>query len=363
MKLRDMKFVPPAKHCDAAAMTATPMGSRRANGYSVLKAAACALALLLVAAAAPAAEPGAAARVPLTLAVADLMYAAPVLIAESQGYFAAEGLPLKIIRCAVGRICLQHLLEGRAQFATVGDTPIALAAYARRDFAIIATTTKSGSELRMVARKDRNIDKAADLRGKRIGIIQGTTSHYFVDTFLRFHGLKAADVTLVPLEAGAAAASLLRGDVDAAGLFEPWGRDAARQLGDLGRVLPSPRFFTLLFNLVSAGPQAGVSVDDAVRLLRAVQRADALIRDEPERARGILAGMLKLEPPKLAEAWGDFEYRLQLGQPIINTLEAQARWALREGLAPANARMPNFLTLINSEPLQRVDPQAMRLVR
>ena len=336
------------------------MKSRRLSAWV---GAAWALALMLIAGVAPAAEPSPASRAPLTLAVADLLYSSPVLIAESQGYFAAEGLPLKIIRCAVGRICLQHLLEGRAQFATVGDTPIALASFTHSQFTIIASTTTSGSEMRMVARKDRAIASAADLKGRRIGFIQGTTSHYFVDTFLRFHSLKTADVTLVPLEATVVAAALVRGDVDAAGLFEPWGRDAVRQLGDLGRVLPNPRFFTLKFNLVSAGPQVGVSVDDEARLLRAVQRAEALIRSEPERARSILAGVLKLDPAKVAEAWGDFEFRLQLSQPLINTLEAQARWALREGLAPANARMPNFLDLVNVEPLKRVDPKAMRLIR
>ena len=324
---------------------------------------ALAVALLVVTAIAPAAEPKNATRPPLTLAVADLLYAAPVLIAQSQGYFAAEGLPLKVVHCAVGRVCLQQLLDGQAQFATAADTPIALAAFTRKDFGIIATTTVSGSELRMVVRKDRGIGRAVDLKGRRIGIIKGTSSHYYVDTFLLFNGLKTADVTLVPLEVSAVAAALVRGDIDAAGLFEPWGRDIARQLGDLGSVLPSPRFFTLTFNLVSAGPRAGVSVDDEVRLLRAVRRAEAVIRAEPERARNILADVLKLDPAKLADTWGDFEYRLHLGQPLVNTLEAQARWALREGLAPAGAVMSNFLDLIDAEPLRRVDPQAMRLVR
>lgn len=321
------------------------------------------LALAWVTTAAPAAEPGTAPRPPLTLAVAELLYAAPVLIAQAQGYFAAEGLPLKVVHCAVGRLCLQQLLDGQAQFATVADTPLALAAFTRKDLAIIATTTVSGGELRMVARQDRGVSSAAQLKGRRIGIIKGTSSHYFVDTFLLFNGLKTVDVTLVPLDVVAVAVALVRGDVDAAGLFEPWGRDTARQLGDRGRVLPSPRFFTLTFNLVSAGTQAGVSPEDEVRLLRAVKRAETLIREEPERARKILATVLKLDPAMLVEAWGDFEYRLQLGQPLINTLEAQARWALREGLAPAGARMPNFLELINPEPLRRVDPQAMRLVR
>ena len=330
---------------------------------TLLRPSVAALALLWVTALSAAAEPAPTTRPPLTLAVADLPYTAPVLIAEAQGYFAAEGLALKVLHCALGRICLQHLLDGQAQLATVADTPIALASFARQDFAIIGTTTVSGGELRLVARQDRGIGRAADLKGRRIGFIPGTTSHYYLETFLLFHGLKATAVTLVPLQAAAAASALVRGEVDAASLFEPAGRDSVRQLGALGVVLPSPRFFTLTFNIVSAGRAAGVSADDEVRLLRAVQRGEALIRQEPERARGIVAAALKMEPAKVAEAWGDFVFRLQLGQPLINTLEGQARWALREGLAPAGARMPNYLDLINPEPLRRADPQAVRLVR
>lgn len=307
--------------------------------------------------------PALAAPRPLTLAVADLVYAAPMLIAEAEGYFAAEGLQLALLRCAVGRVCLQHLLEGRAHFATAADVPIAVAAFAHKGFSIVATTMTSGTELRLVARQDRGIQRPADLKGKRIGTVKGTSGHYFVDTFLVFHGLKPSDVTLVALDASSAATALVNGEVDAAGLFEPQGRQAVKRLGPMGRVLPSPRFFTLTFNLVSAGADAGVSDDDVRKLLRAAARADALIHTEPDRARAIVARVLKLDAAALAEAWVDFDFKLQLGQPLVNTLEAQARWAMREGLVPAGQPIPDYLDYIRPEPLRQLDARAVRLVK
>lgn len=308
-------------------------------------------------------RPGIGAALPpvLTLAVADLPYAAPLHVAEAEGYFAAEGLTLSVLRCNVGRVCLEHLLGGKAHFATVADTPIAVAAFAHKGFQIIATTMSSGSEMRLVARRDRDIEKPADLKGKRIAIVPGTSSHYFTDTFLVFHGLRPADVRLVPLDPSAAAAALVKGEVDAAGLFEPHGRQAARRLGAAGLVLPTPRFFTLTFNLVSAG--AGVSDEDARRLLRAVARADRLIHADPERARAIVARVLKLEPSALAETWADLEFKLQLSQSLVNTLEAQARWARREGLVPAGQAMPDYLDYIRPDLLRQVNPGVVRLVK
>ena len=299
----------------------------------------------------------------LTLGVADSgAYAAPVLIADAQGYFAAEGLALKVVRCAFGRICLQKLLDGELHFATVADTPIVFASFTRHDFAVVATITTSGRETQMVVRGDRGIRGPADLKGKRIGMLKGTSGHYFTESFLLFHGVNMADVTLVPLDARDVVGPLVRGEIDAAGLFQPHVLNALRQLGANGATLPGGSFFSLGFNIVSVGEAAGASDEDVQKLLRAVRRADALIRSEPEQARKIVAAALKLDVRELAASWGDFDYRTQLGQGLVNSLESQARWAMRAGLVPAGSRLPDYLDYVRTEPLRRVDPHAVRLV-
>ncbi|MBC7779969.1 MAG: ABC transporter substrate-binding protein [Proteobacteria bacterium] len=299
----------------------------------------------------------------LTLAVADVPHTAPLLIAEAEGYFAAEGLKLKVIHCVIGRACLKHLLDGEAHFATVADTPIAFAAFSRKDFAIVGTIATSGREHRLVARGDRGIQSAADLKGKRIGMVKGTSGHYFADTFLLYNGLGSLDVTVVPLDPKDAAGPLVRGEVDASALFEPHGRDAIRRLGTNARVLQGPSFFALTFNLVSVPASVGASDEDVAKLLRAVQRGNALIRNDPVRARAIVGAALKIEPGLLAEIWNDFDFRLQLGQSLVTTLEAQARWTMRDKLVPPGSRLPDFLDLIRVEPLRRLEPRSARLIR
>jgi ABC-type nitrate/sulfonate/bicarbonate transport system substrate-binding protein len=297
--------------------------------------------------------------VPQTLALATVPHAAPVLIADAEGYFAAEGLPLKVIDCINGRRCLKHLTDGQAQYATVADAPIALSGSSPKDFAVVATVGTSARGNKMMAHVDSGIRTPADLKGKRLGLVQGTTSQYVVDVFLRFYGIEPTDVTLVPLDAADPVGPLLRREVDVASLYQPHGQRALQALGKSAVVLPNPKIFTITLNLVSV-PTA--SDDDVKRLLRAVQRAQRLIASDPAKARAIVAARLKQDPKLLDAVWPDFDFALGLHQSLITTLEAQARWAQREGQVP-QGELPDFLDLIRPEPLRAVDRRAVTLVK
>jgi ABC-type nitrate/sulfonate/bicarbonate transport system substrate-binding protein len=294
-----------------------------------------------------------------TLALAMLPHAAPVLIADVEGYFAAEGLNLKVIDCVNGRRCLKHLTDGQAQYATVADTPIALLGFSAKDFAVVATTTTSARENKLMVHGESGIRSPANLVGKRLGIVKGTTSQYFADVFLRFYGIDPRDVTLVALDPTDPVGPLQRRDVDAASLYQPHGQRAKEALGPLALILPSPKVFTVTFNLVSV---PGASDEEIKRLLRAVQRAQRLIASEPAKARAIVAARLKQDPKVVDAIWADFDFALGLHQPLINTLEAQARWAQREGQV-LPAALPDFLDLMRPEPLRSLDRRAVTLVK
>ncbi|MBC7603035.1 MAG: ABC transporter substrate-binding protein, partial [Ramlibacter sp.] len=92
---------------------------------------------------------------PLTLAIADLPAFSTALIAEDQGYFAAEGLDLKTIHCVNGKRCLKHLTDGEAHYATVADTPVVLSAMGGAKFEILSQLATTSRENHFLARADR----------------------------------------------------------------------------------------------------------------------------------------------------------------------------------------------------------------
>ncbi|WP_439535654.1 ABC transporter substrate-binding protein [Methyloversatilis sp.] len=319
---------------------------------AALRHAVTAAALCLAAIAAPAA--------PLTLAIADLPAFAPALLAEAEGYFAAEGLDLKVIHCINGRRCLQHLTDGEADAATVADTPIVFAAHAGARFEILGTMTSS-REHRLLARADRGVRSLADLKGRRLGILTGTSGHYFADSVLALGTLDPATVTRVPLAPGEIVDRLEAGDIDAAGLYQPLAQEAIRRLGARGAVVADARYYAATMNLVGR-LAPGLSDDDATRLLRALRRACALIQEQPARARAQLARQLKLDASVVDALWPDYDFRITLEQTLVTTLESESRWAAREGVV-ANKAMPDYLDRIRPGPLRALDRRAVTLVK
>jgi ABC-type nitrate/sulfonate/bicarbonate transport system substrate-binding protein len=299
---------------------------------------------------------------PLTLAIADLPVFSVALVAEDQGFFAAEGLDLKVIHCVNGKRCLKHLTDGEAHYATVADTPLVFAALAGSKFHILATIAGSARDNRFLARTDRGIRTAADLKGKRIGVVQGTTAHYFADTMLLFNGIAMSEVTLVPLDGADPAGALIRGDVDAAALYNPFGVRAQVAVGKLLVKLQSPSTFNITANLVGLPRVTGGKSSDVIKLLRALKKAADFIEREPARARLAVATRLRIASPELESMWGDYDFALSMSQTLVYSLEAQTRWVIREGLVPG-ARMPDYLDFVDLEPLRSVDAKAATLIK
>lgn len=300
-----------------------------------------------------------AAAAPLVLAIGDSPLFAPLLLAAHEGYFAAEGLDVRVQSCINGRRCLKHLTDGEAQVATVADTPMVFALHAGHRFDIVATFGTSSRDTAMVARADRGIRTPADLAGKRIGIVRGTSAHYFTNVFLLVNGIARDSVSLVFMDPNRGAEPLLKGEVDAAAFYRPVGPQAARQLGAKGTTLATLRPYTVMVNLVA---QPGLSQDTLLRLLKATQRSIALLDSQPAQARAALAALWKEDVKTVASQLDGNDFHLGLDQTLLAVLEAESRWAVREGLVD-NAAMPDYLELMRIEPLRALDPRAMTVIK
>ncbi len=298
----------------------------------------------------------------VTLALSDHPLFSTAVLADAEGYFKAEGLDLKIIPCVNGQRCLKHLTDGEAQYAVASDTPIMQASLAGAKFEVLATLGTTSRHNRLLARADHGIKGVADLKGKRIGVIIGTTGHYFTDTLLQFYGLAPAQYTLVDLDPADQTGRLLRGELDAIGVNSPSADKAVATLGSKAVLMPDPKIVTFTVNLVGLTIAAGGRDEDAIKLLRALKRAHQLIISKPELARAVVAARLKLAPAALAVIWKDLEFEFSLGQTLITTLEAQARWALRNNLV-AGGKMPDYLDYVRIGPLKTVDRRAVTLIK
>jgi len=73
----------------------------------------------------------------------------------------------------------------------------------------------------LVTRKDSNITKIADLKGKRVAVTRGTDPHIFLVRALLSAGMSEKDITPVLLQHPDGKTALIRGDVDAWAGLDP----------------------------------------------------------------------------------------------------------------------------------------------
>ncbi len=153
-----------------------------------------------------------------------LIYYLPLTIAEVKGYFKDEGLDVSIADFAGGSKALQAVVGGSADVVS-GAFEHTLAMQAKgqmyRAFVLQGRAPMIGVG---VSKKNMPDYKGpADLKGKKIGVTApGSSTNMVVNFFLAKHGLKASDVSIIGVGAGAGAVTALRsGQIDAISNTDP----------------------------------------------------------------------------------------------------------------------------------------------
>ena len=296
---------------------------------------------------------------PLRLSVSTTPLSLPIFVAESEGYFAAEGLAVKINEVIGGHRTLQQVFDGSADVATSSEAVVMFNSFKRNDFAVIASFVTSDDDVRVVTRASKGIAGISELAGKRVATVVGAASHYYLDTSLLLSGVNPKQIQTSNLQPESMVEALAKGDVDAIAIWEPFPFQALAGITD-ARVLPKTRAYLLSFNLIVSKNIRGTRDDELVKLLRAVDRATRFIAAEPAKAQAILRSRLHADQKFIDYLWPRYNYRLTLAQSLLLTLEGEARWARQEGHVKAE-RSPNYLDFIHSAPLRRVRPDAVSI--
>lgn len=298
----------------------------------------------------------------LTVAVARTPLSLPVYIAHEKGYFAEEGLDVRLHDCTGGHRCLKLVLDGQADLATASDLPIVFNAFERADYAVIATLVTSREDNKLIAHARSGVSRPMHLAGKRIGAVPGSSSQYFLETDLLTLGMDPAQQSVVALQPEDMVEALRGGKVDAIAVWEPYAYLATRALGRDAVVLPTSGGYVLTFNLISHRRHVGGRDGDLTHLLRAVERAERFIQARPDEAKAILRSRLQLDQAFIDWVWGGMSFRLGLDQALITTMEGEARWARRSGHVTTRSS-PNFLSLLHTAPLNAAKPGSVGVTR
>lgn len=151
-----------------------------------------------------------------------------VFIAQDKGFFAKHGLDAKVVVRNTGSALTKSLRAGEIDFAPAAFTnlPVALekgiklrgvVGYLGASF----SKPYHDGNVGIVARSDSGITKAADLKGKKLGVTFGSTVDVYMRAYLKKAGIALGDINRVNVRPPSLVSILDSGGVDAIVAWEP----------------------------------------------------------------------------------------------------------------------------------------------
>ncbi|KAH6848240.1 hypothetical protein B0I37DRAFT_377024 [Chaetomium sp. MPI-CAGE-AT-0009] len=194
---------------------------------------------------------------------------------------------------------------------------------------------------RLVARRDAGIATLADLRGKRVGTIRGTSAEVFVVQLLGTAGLEAGrDYELAdwgittcmraPCAQGTFPAKLVAGELDGFGVWETAVELGVQALGEGNAVtFKNASVYREVYSLYSTEEKLRdpVTRGKIVRFVRALDRTYEVFREKGQGVFDMVGQTVGVDEPVLRNVWDDHVWGPgSLGADLVDYLEREDQY-------------------------------------
>ncbi|MDE1994135.1 MAG: aliphatic sulfonate ABC transporter substrate-binding protein [Rhizobiaceae bacterium] len=256
--------------------------------------------------------------------IADFPNASVFAIAEDQKLWDAEGLKPDLKVFTNGPIQIQAMGAGSLNFGTIGPGALWLPASGRSK---VIGVNDIGFSDRIIAQA--NIKSVADLKGKKVGVPQGTSGDMILRLGLAKAGLTINDIQMIPMDPSTIVASFSSKQIDAAGIWYPLIDAIKPRVPDLNELAANKDFYpqTSFINtyiarneIVQENPKLVVSflkvmkkamdyraanLDRSIQLTTAFLKAPADATDKVARSRKLLTSgeLNKFNDDGTVEKW------------------------------------------------------------
>jgi ABC-type nitrate/sulfonate/bicarbonate transport system substrate-binding protein len=296
----------------------------------------------------------------ITVGVVAIEGSSLVYIADALGMFKEHGLDVTVTDFPDGVKASDDLLKKRVDVAVVADFIFVTKSFQRNDLRIFGSIFR-GDTFEVIARKDRGITKPADLRGRRIGLTKGTVLDFFMATFLSLHGIASGGAKLVDLRPSEITDAISSGSVDAVIAWEPYAKKIRDGLGANAVIWPGQSGQRYQFVLMAKEEFIKERPLAVERLLKALLEAERYCSEHTADAQNFIASRRGYDLALLQSVWKKCDFRVSLDQDLVILMEDEAKWAMRRRLTEKK-EIPNYLYFIHWESLEKIKPEAVRII-
>lgn len=227
--------------------------------------------------------------------IADYNGASLLAIAAEQGFWQEEGLTPELKVFTNGPLQIQALGAGDLDFGYIGPGAFWLPASGQSKIVAINTLTFAD---RVIAQP--GISSIADLKGKRVGVPEGTSGDMVLNLALADAGMTMDDIEKVPMDPATVVSAFVSGQIDAAGIWYPLiGTSIKPRVPDLVEVASTRDFPDRSFPTAFV---AGRQVADSLtgKVISVLQKANDWRAEHPDESVTEAATLLKADEDTVA---------------------------------------------------------------
>ena len=289
----------------------------------------------------------------ITFGTSPSAYDTLIYIAMDQQYFAASGINVTF-KSYPGLAAAQGMLNGQVNIASSSDFVIAEEAVANASLYAIGSMCKYNN-VEVVARTDLGINNISNLAGKKIGVLLGSSTQFYLGQFLEQNGISQNQVTIINTPNQQGPMALANGTVDAVVATPPYTSQAESLLPDDTVTWSAQSYQFSYLEAICTRSWAAANPDLIVRFLKALVEAQNFNINHPDQAMALIEKQLNVTSSSLASIWGGFQFSVTLTQPLILLMQNEAQWLISNNLTTAT-QVPNFINYIYVNGLETVNP-------
>ncbi|AXK34750.1 aliphatic sulfonate ABC transporter substrate-binding protein [Streptomyces armeniacus] len=213
-------------------------------------------------------------------------------IAKKQGLWKEEGLDANVKQFNDGPIQVQALGAGDLDFGYIGPGAMWLPASGKAK--VVSVNTLAYAD-RVIAQPGMTSMK--DLKGKKVGIPEGTSGDMALNLALEKAGMDTKDVEKVPMAPATIVSAFSSGQIDAAGIWYPLIDNIKKKVPKLEEVASTRDMGSSFPTAFVAGNK--VKPELSTKVIKVLQKANDWRAKHPEEAIAESAKMLKLSESKV----------------------------------------------------------------
>jgi sulfonate transport system substrate-binding protein len=211
--------------------------------------------------------------------------------------------------------------SGGLQALFAAEPPVIICRAQDNDIRIVEDSCTLQQEI--VVRTDLPIYSVADLRGRRVAVLQGTSSHYGLLKILRSANLGPNDIELRFMGPDQAKVAFETKQIDGWAVWPPFVEQ--QQVNGKGRVLTGG---DAVIQSVMAIPESLIAKHQVIAkaLVDVIQESKKWIIDHPDEAQSIVANQLGIDIQVVKTAWGKHKWDAHLTEDVISDIQQKAQF-------------------------------------